>query len=38
MGIDGIGGTPADFNKKLTADTQVWQKVITDAKITLQSN
>lgn len=38
MGIDGIGGTPADFSKKLTADTQAWQKVITDAKITLQSN
>lgn len=38
MGIDGIGGTPADFSKKLTVDTQEWQKVITDAKITLQSN
>jgi tripartite-type tricarboxylate transporter receptor subunit TctC len=38
MGIDGIGGTPADFSKKLSADTQEWQKVITDAKITLQSN
>jgi tripartite-type tricarboxylate transporter receptor subunit TctC len=38
MGIDGIGGTPADFTKKLATDTQEWQKVISDAKITLQSN
>jgi tripartite-type tricarboxylate transporter receptor subunit TctC len=38
MGIDGIGGTPADFAKKLMVDTQEWQKVITDAKITLQAN
>ncbi len=36
MGIDGIGGTPADFTKKLATDTQEWQKVISDAKITLQ--
>jgi hypothetical protein len=36
MGIDGIGGTPTDFTKKLATDTQEWQKVISDAKITLQ--
>ena len=26
----------ADFTKKLATDTQEWQKVISDAKITLQ--
>jgi hypothetical protein len=36
LGIDGIGGTPAYFTKNLATDTQEWQKVISDAKITLQ--
>jgi tripartite-type tricarboxylate transporter receptor subunit TctC len=36
MGIDGGGGSPADFAKKMADDTSQWKKVITDARITLQ--
>jgi tripartite-type tricarboxylate transporter receptor subunit TctC len=35
MGIDAIGGTPAEFVKRMADDTAAWSKVIADAKITL---
>jgi tripartite-type tricarboxylate transporter receptor subunit TctC len=35
MGIDAVGGTPAEFVKRMADDTAAWSKVITDAKITL---
>jgi tripartite-type tricarboxylate transporter receptor subunit TctC len=36
MGIDAVGGSPADFSKKMQADTDSWKKVIADAKIELK--
>jgi len=36
MGIDAVGGTPADFVKRMADDTAAWSKVITDAKIVLE--
>ena len=35
MGIDAVGGTPAEFVKRMADDTAAWSKVIADAKITL---
>jgi tripartite-type tricarboxylate transporter receptor subunit TctC len=36
MGIDAIGGTPAEFVKRMADDTAAWAKVIADAKIVLE--
>jgi len=35
MGIDAVGGTPAEFVNRMADDTAAWSKVIADAKITL---
>lgn len=36
MGIDAVGGTPADFTARMLADTNSWKKVIVDANIVLE--
>ncbi|MDN3987920.1 Bug family tripartite tricarboxylate transporter substrate binding protein [Zwartia vadi] len=36
MGIDAVGGTPADFVKRMADDTAAWAKVIKDANIVLE--
>ena len=36
VGIEAVGGSPADFTQKIAEDTARWAKVIQDAKISLQ--
>jgi tripartite-type tricarboxylate transporter receptor subunit TctC len=36
MGIDAVGGTPAEFVKRMADDTAAWAKVIKDANIVLE--
>lgn len=36
LGFDAAGGTPQEFAKKMTEETAMWQKVITDGNITIE--
>ena len=35
LGIEPVGGTPAQFNAMLTSELAKWKKIITERKITL---
>ncbi len=36
LGFDAAGGTPQEFAKKMTEETAMWKKVITDGNITIE--